>query len=59
MQADEIRFVKGRLKFGGAANNSATFPSVVVVFRWKDCQAPGNTPYISSMNATETKQTTF
>jgi site-specific DNA-methyltransferase (adenine-specific) len=32
MQADEIRFVKGRLKFGGS-DNSATFPSVVVVFR--------------------------
>jgi site-specific DNA-methyltransferase (adenine-specific) len=32
MTASEIRFVRGRLKFGGAAN-SATFPSVVVVFR--------------------------
>ena len=28
----EIRFIKGRLKFGGAAN-SAPFPSMVVVFR--------------------------
>lgn len=28
----EVRFVKGRLKFGGA-KNSAPFPSVVVVFR--------------------------
>lgn len=28
----EIRFIKGRLKFGGATN-SAPFPSMVVVFR--------------------------
>lgn len=28
----EIRFIKGRLKFGGSAN-SAPFPSMVVVFR--------------------------
>lgn len=30
----EVRFVKGRLKFGGA-KNSAPFPSMVVVFRPK------------------------
>jgi len=29
--AKEIRFIKGRLKFGGAAN-SAPFPSMIVVF---------------------------
>ena len=34
MKADEIRFVKGRLKFG-EAKNSAPFPSCVVVFRGK------------------------
>lgn len=28
----EIRFIKGRLKFGGSAN-SAPFPSMVVIFR--------------------------
>jgi site-specific DNA-methyltransferase (adenine-specific) len=28
----EIRFIKGRLKFGGA-KNSAPFPSMIVVFR--------------------------
>ena len=28
----EVRFVKGRLKFGGSTN-SAPFPSVVVIFR--------------------------
>lgn len=28
----EVRFIKGRLKFGNS-NNSAPFPSMVVVFR--------------------------
>lgn len=28
----EIRFVKGRLKFGNS-NNSAPFPSMLVIFR--------------------------
>ena len=32
MRAAEVRFVKGRLKFGGATN-SAPFPSAVAVFR--------------------------
>lgn len=32
MQADEIRFVRGRLRFGGSDVN-APFPSAVVVFR--------------------------
>ena len=36
MQADEIRFIKGRLKFGNATN-SAPFPSAVVVFRQNPC----------------------
>lgn len=31
----EVRFVRGRLKFGGA-ENSAPFPSMIVVFR-KNC----------------------
>lgn len=31
----EIRFIKGRLKFGGS-KNSAPFPSMVVIFRRKD-----------------------
>ena len=31
MIADEIRFIAGRLKFGGAVNN-APFPSAVVIF---------------------------
>lgn len=31
MKATEIRFVKGRLKFGGA-KNGAPFPSAIVVF---------------------------
>lgn len=32
MKAYEIRFIKGRLKFGDAKNN-APFPSVVVIFK--------------------------
>lgn len=32
MQADEIRFVRGRLKFGDSPN-AAPFPSVVLVYR--------------------------
>lgn len=31
-KAADIRFVRGRLKFGGS-NNSAPFPSMVVVFK--------------------------
>lgn len=34
MQSRDIRFIKGRLKFGGC-KNSAPFPSVVVVFKLK------------------------
>ena len=32
MNAAHIHFIKGRLKFEGEANNSAPFPSAVVVF---------------------------
>lgn len=35
MKADEIRFIEGRLKFGGA-KNSAPFPSCIVVFRARE-----------------------
>lgn len=31
MKADEIRFIKGRLKFGNATN-SAPFPSALIIF---------------------------
>ena len=52
MQADEIRFVRGRLKFGGS-KVSATFPSCVVVFRAAiDCK--GGKPRISTMEAKQT-----
>lgn len=37
MKATEIRFIKGRLKFGGA-KNSAPFPSCIVIFK------PSTTP---------------
>lgn len=33
MRASEIRFIKGRLKFGKNPNSRATFPSVVVIFK--------------------------
>ena len=44
MRAAEVRFVKGRLRFGGS-KNSAPFPSAVAVFR------PGHTgnPVMSAM----------
>jgi site-specific DNA-methyltransferase (adenine-specific) len=42
MRAQEIRFVKGRLKFGNSSN-SAPFPSAVVVFN------SGPSPSISTM----------
>jgi site-specific DNA-methyltransferase (adenine-specific) len=32
MKADEIRFIKGRLKFGNS-KNSAPFPSAIAIFR--------------------------
>lgn len=35
MKADEIRFIRGRLKFSGH-KNAAPFPSCIVVFRGKD-----------------------
>ena len=34
MKADEIRFIRGRLKFGSAIHN-APFPSAIVIFRGK------------------------
>ena len=42
MEASEIRFIKGRLKFG-ESNNSAPFPSAVVIF------GSGSNPQISGM----------
>ena len=32
LKAAEIRFIRGRLKFGGAKNN-APFPSMIVIFK--------------------------
>ncbi|AEG14390.1 DNA N-6-adenine-methyltransferase [Desulfofundulus kuznetsovii DSM 6115] len=46
MRAAEIRFVEGRLKFGGA-ENSAPFPSVVVVFTPEKAVSDG--PVVRSM----------
>ena len=39
MKADEIRFVRGRIKFGDETN-SAPFPSAVVVFRQSAYPSP-------------------
>lgn len=39
MKAEEIRFVRGRLKFGDG-KNSAPFPSAVVVFREHEMETP-------------------
>ena len=39
MKADEIRFVRGRIKFGDETN-SAPFPSAVVVFRQSSFNGP-------------------
>lgn len=36
MKANEIRFIKGRLKFGGSTN-SAPFPSCIIVFNNRYC----------------------
>ena len=49
MRADEIRLVKGRIKFGGG-NNSAPFPSAVVVFRHDRGHPIENPPKIFSMS---------
>jgi len=35
----EVRFVRGRLKFGGSTN-SAPFPSMVIVFRGREMDKP-------------------
>lgn len=44
MKAEEIRFVKGRLKFGGS-KNSAPFPSAIVVFNNHNNDYPLTTMY--------------
>ena len=47
MKADEVRFIKGRIKFGGSSQ-SAPFPSCIVVFK------PNGTdtyPSMTAMNA--------
>lgn len=40
-KASEIRFIKGRLKFGGAPYN-APFPSMIVIFKSPASASPGN-----------------
>lgn len=36
-KADDIRFLKGRLKFGNG-KNSAPFPSAIVVYKYKEAE---------------------
>ncbi len=49
MKADEIYFIKGRLKFGNSSN-AAPFPSAVVVFRGAPADGMSRPPLrISSM----------
>lgn len=49
LKADEIRFIKGRLKFGNQ-KNSAPFPSMVVVFYANNLtKVKRNLPQISRM----------
>lgn len=38
-KATEVRFIEGRLKFGGASN-SAPFPSMIVIFKSASAPAP-------------------
>jgi site-specific DNA-methyltransferase (adenine-specific) len=47
-RASEIRFIKGRLKFGGATEN-APFPSMIVVFRagQKRAQSDNDRPQLN------------
>ena len=46
-KAAEVRFVAGRLKFNGAKNGSAPFPSAIVVYK------AGNRDTITQMRAQE------
>tara|TARA_R100000808_G_C2155279_1_gene167327 strand:+ start:8889 stop:9368 length:480 start_codon:yes stop_codon:yes gene_type:complete len=48
MRASEVRLIKGRLKFGGG-NNSAPFPSAVVIFRDETGNAIENPPSLTVM----------
>ena len=48
MKADEIRLIKGRLKFGGG-KNSAPFPSAVVVFNGPEGDPVENPPKLAVM----------
>lgn len=45
MKASEIRFIKGRLKFGNSIN-AAPFPSSIVVFNSKEVKTPLVSTYI-------------
>ena len=52
----EVRFVKGRLKFGGS-KNSAPFPSAVVIFRPRSTAQPNRTGRVAEGRGSVTTQT--
>lgn len=49
-KADEIRFLKGRLKFGGA-KNCAPFPSMLIIFRRSSSDAGKSAAALRSESA--------
>lgn len=55
MKADEVRLIRGRLRFVGA-ENCAPFPSCVVVFRPDDERIPPESPVKFSAISTEGKR---
>ena len=58
MKADEIYFVKGRLKFGNSSN-AAPFPSAVIVFRGPPVEGMSRPPLrISTMENKHDEQFT-
>jgi len=42
MKAEDIRFIKGRLRYTGIANNVAPFPSLVIVFHARNVREENN-----------------
>lgn len=51
MKADEIRFIRGRVKYQGVSSGPAPFPSCIVVFkpdRWRD--ASRSFPLVSTFS---------
>lgn len=45
LNASEVRYIEGRLKFGGSAN-SAPFPSAIIIFRPSEISRGNNGPNV-------------